>query len=60
MVRAFGSFLVLFSLLSLIVHLNAMFAVLVSGAVAVFAVEGVLAYFSRSSRAVTLRREEIL
>lgn len=60
MVRALGAFLLLFSLLSLIVHLTAMFVVLATGAILVFGVEGVLAYFSRSSSPVALRREEIL
>jgi hypothetical protein len=58
MVRAFGAFLLLFSLLSLVVHLTAMFFVLATGAIAVFAAEGVLVYLSRSSRAVAVRREE--
>jgi hypothetical protein len=58
MVRAFGAFLLLFSLLSLVVHLTSMFFVLATGAIAVFAAEGVLGYLSRSSRAVAMRREE--
>lgn len=60
MVRALGAFLLLFSILSLVVHLIGMFAILAAAAVAVFVADGALAYFNRASRPIAMRREEIL
>ncbi len=55
MVRALGAFLLLFSLLSLVVHLNEMFAVLAAVGVAIVVLERVFERFPRRSRAGSLR-----
>jgi len=51
MVRAIGAFLLLFSLLSLIVHQNGMFLFLAGSAAAILAIDGMIDYFSKSPRA---------
>lgn len=51
MVRAIGAFLLLFSLLSLIVHQNGMFLFLAGSAAAILAIDGMIEHFSKGSGA---------
>lgn len=51
MVRAIGAFLLLFSILSLVVHQSGMFVVLAGSAAAILAFDGLVAHLSKRSRA---------
>ncbi|HET7890673.1 MAG TPA: hypothetical protein VFL34_04070 [Candidatus Sulfotelmatobacter sp.] len=59
MLRAFGAFLVLFSLLSLLVHLQALGSIFAIAALCFFAVEPVMAQFERTPRASRMRGEPL-
>jgi hypothetical protein len=50
MVRAFGAFLVVFSLLSLVVHLEILGSVFGMGALSFFAVDHLIVQFAKTSR----------
>jgi hypothetical protein len=60
MLRAFGAFLVVFSVLSLMVHLDGLGGIFGIGAVAIFAIEGWVGRFAQSSPSSTLPRERLL
>ena len=58
MPRALGSFLFVFALLSLLVHLNGMFEILAIAGVVVFAVDRALARLVKNSDSHLLEREQ--
>lgn len=59
MLRAFGTFLVVFSILSWIVHLDLSGRVLGMGALSLFAADELVAQFAKSSRAIRVRGETL-
>ena len=60
MVRAFGAFLVVFSLLSLVVDLNVLGTVFGMAALSLFALDQLLAQFARTPRPSRMRGEPLL
>ena len=60
MLRAFGAFLVVFSILSLVVHLQALGSVFGMGALSVFAIDQLLAQFVKTPRSSRMRGEPLL
>jgi hypothetical protein len=59
MLRALGAFLVVFSILSLVVHLNALGSVFGTGALSLFAIDQLVAQFARAPRSSRMREEPL-
>ena len=57
MLRAFSAFLVVFSILSLVVHLNALGDVFGMAALSLFAIDELIVQFAKTSRHSRMRRE---
>ena len=57
MLRAFSAFLVVFSILSLVVHLNALGDVFGMAALSLFAIDELVVQFAKTSRHSRMRRE---
>jgi hypothetical protein len=60
MLRAFGTFFVVFSLLSLVVHLDVLGTVFGMGAFSLFAIDELVAQFPRSPRSARIPGEPFL
>jgi hypothetical protein len=60
MVRAFGLFLLVFSLLSLVVHLDGLGGLFAVGALCLFAIDLFAAQFARSARPSRMRGDPLL
>jgi hypothetical protein len=60
MVRPFATFLVVFSILSFLVHLDVLASVFGIGALCLFAVEVLISQFGKTPRASKMRREPLL
>jgi hypothetical protein len=59
MLRAFGAFLVVFSILSLVVHLDGVSSVFGTGALSLFAIDLLLAQFAKNPRPSRMRGEPL-
>ena len=59
MLRALGAFLVVFSVLSLVVHLNGLSGVFGAGALSVFGIDLMLAQFATTPRSSKMRGEPL-
>lgn len=59
MLRAFGAFLVLFSLLSLVVHLQALGSLFAVAALCFFAIDPLKAQFAPAPRSSRMREEPL-
>ena len=59
MLRAFGAFLVVFSILSLLVHLQVLGSVFAIGALSVFAIDQLVAQFAKTPRSSRLPGEPL-
>jgi hypothetical protein len=59
MLRAFGLFLLVFSLLSLVVHLDGLGGLFGTGALSLFAIDLLAAHFAKSARPSRMRGEPL-
>jgi hypothetical protein len=60
MLLEFGAFLVVFSILSLVVHLDGLSSVFGMGALSLFAIDQLVAQFAKTRRSARMRREPLL
>jgi hypothetical protein len=60
MLRAFGLFVLVFAVLSLVVHLNDMGELFATGALFPFAIEVAMEHFAKGSRPTRMRGEPLL